>query len=270
VGEQGWWGYSDHVATKAWRDRELNREAFRRREVEAIPRLYSPWLHLALTTLPGMAVVVGAAVFITDLGLLELLAVPVTFVLANLGEWHAHRHLLHRRWKVLPLLYDKHTPMHHRIYRYDDMEIRSTRELKLVLIPATGVMALVVFNAGVALGIGALLSANVGWLYLATVGVYVVSYELSHAAYHLPATHPIGRLRLVRRLRELHAIHHDPRVMQRWNFNVTLPLADWLFGTLTPPELVAQVRARAHEPWNGETLGGRPPAAPASDAQGSS
>jgi sterol desaturase/sphingolipid hydroxylase (fatty acid hydroxylase superfamily) len=255
------------VTSKSWKDREESREAFRQRQVAAIPRLYSPWLHLAGTTLPGVAVVVGAALYVSGLRPLELLTIPVTFVLANLGEWHAHRNLLHRRWRVLPVLYDKHTPMHHRVYRYADMDIRSTRELKLVLIPAAGVMGLVVFNAAVAVGIGALISANVGWLFLATVGVYVVSYELSHAAYHLPATHPIGRLGLVRRLRELHAIHHDPRVMQRWNFNVTLPLADWLFGTLAPPSLVAQVRARAHEAWDGEEIRGAPPAAPAPDAR---
>jgi sterol desaturase/sphingolipid hydroxylase (fatty acid hydroxylase superfamily) len=257
--------YNIPMRRSAWKDREESREAFRQREMDAIPRWYSPWVHLGFTTLPGVAVVACAALFVRDLRLVELLTIPLTFVLANLGEWHAHRNLLHRRSRIVPILYDKHTPMHHRIYRYADMDIRSARELRLVLIPGTGVVALVIFNAPLAAVFGVLLGSNVGWLYLATVGVYLVSYELTHTAYHLPATHPIGRLGLVRRLRELHAIHHDPRVMQRWNFNVTVPLADWLFGTLAPPALVAEVRARAHEPWDGERLDAAPATAVAEE-----
>ena len=40
-------------------------------------------------------------------------------------------------------------------------------------------------------------------------------------------TEPSHRLR-----RSDHAMHHTPELMQRWNFNVTVPLADWLLGTI--------------------------------------
>ena len=49
---------------------------------------------------------------------------------------------------------------------------------------------------------------------------------------HLPPESFVGRRRLVRVLREHHARHHHPRLMQRWNFNVTVPLFDWLHGTI--------------------------------------
>jgi len=35
-------------------------------------------------------------------------------------------------------------------------------------------------------------------------------------------------------LRRHHAAHHDPRLMTRYNFNVTFPIADRLFGTVAP------------------------------------
>lgn len=235
------------MAHRAWDDAEQSREAFRQRQMDAIGPRYSPWLHLALTTLPGVLVVAAAVWRVRDPSLLELLAIPLTFVFANLGEWHIHRNVLHRRWKAFPILYDLHTPVHHRVYRYTSMEVRSARELKLVLIPPVGVAALVVLNLPLALGIGWLVSANVGWLYLATAGVYVVGYELSHAIYHLPADSFLGRRALVRKLRELHALHHDPRLMQRHNFNVTVPLGDWLFGTLAPADRVAEARAALRE-----------------------
>ncbi len=217
---------------------DQSREEFRAQMLEQIPRWYSPWAHLAGTLGVGVVASVTAALNIHALRPVELLAVPIMFVLANLGEWHAHRNLLHRRFKPVAILYDKHTPEHHRIYRYHSMELRETRELRLVLIPAMGVLTIVVAAAPAAALAGWLLGANVGWLVLLTAALYVVGYELSHLAYHLPVDSFVGRRRLVRVLREHHARHHDPRLMQRYNFNVTIPLWDLLLGTIAPKELV--------------------------------
>src|SRR5687768_16116888 len=79
---------------------------------------------------------------------LELVLVPVLVLfVANGVEWRAHKDLLHHRQKPLHELYDRHTPEHHMVYGYDDMEIRSFKELKLVLIPAVGIFAAVVSMA---------------------------------------------------------------------------------------------------------------------------
>ncbi len=145
----------------------------------------------------------------------------------------------------MAVLYDRHTPMHHRIYRYGDMQVRSSRELRLVLIPAMGVIGIVIAAAPAAALTGWLFGSNVGWLFLMTASSYVVGYELSHLAYHLPEDGFIGRRWLVRVMREHHALHHDPTLMQKWNFNVTVPLADWLFRSIAPRKLVEEVRARA-------------------------
>jgi hypothetical protein len=209
------------------------REVVRQTLLDAIPRWYSPWLHLLGTTGVGIAALALAAFRIRALRPAELLIVPATLVLANFIEWHAHKNLLHRR-RFPTVLYDRHTPQHHVVYTEEAMAIRDPRELRLVLIPATGVLAVVVTTAPFALLSALLFSANTGYLLLATAAVYVVSYELSHLAYHLPESTFIGRSRLVRVLREHHARHHDPRRMQQWNFNVTLPLWDWILGTLAP------------------------------------
>jgi sterol desaturase/sphingolipid hydroxylase (fatty acid hydroxylase superfamily) len=60
---------------------------------------------------------------------------------------------------------------------------------------------------------------------------FFLSYEWTHLAYHLPDGR-LGRLSLVRHLRELHRRHHDPRLMKRWNFNITVPVFDVIRGTL--------------------------------------
>jgi hypothetical protein len=206
-------------------------EAFRQRMLGRIPGWYSPWGHLAATVGIGLATLVVAASRVTDPGALELVAIPVTFLFANVVEWFAHRYLMHQRRFPLVVLYDRHTPEHHRVYRYQSMALRSARELRLVLIPAAGVLGMVLLAAPVALLVGLAISWNVGWLFLATVGTYVLGYELSHLAYHLPETSPVYRLPVLRTLREHHARHHIPRLMQTNNFNVTIPIGDVIFGT---------------------------------------
>ena len=111
------------------------------------------------------------------------------------------------------------------------MAIDAYHELKLVLIPGFGVATITIATAPFAVAAALLWSANAGWLVLTSTALYVVSYELTHLAYHLKEDHPISQLRTVRFLREHHRRHHDPRLMLKWNFNVTVPLADIVLGT---------------------------------------
>jgi hypothetical protein len=218
----------------------------RARALRDVPRFYSPYLHLLATTGVGVVTVVVAALSVHRVRPLELLVVPFAVLLSNWFEWRVHKGVLHRRRWPLGMLYDRHTPEHHVVYRYDTMAIRSVDELRLVLIPAQGVAAVVAVAAPLAFGLARLLTPNCGWLALATSAVYIVTYELSHLSYHLPEASFVGRLGLVRVLREHHRRHHHPALMQRWNFNVTLPLFDWLHGTAAPDDLVHRTVEASH------------------------
>ncbi|HEY6559959.1 MAG TPA: sterol desaturase family protein [Polyangiaceae bacterium] len=211
--------------------RELSREALRAALIQRIPRWYSPWLHLSATTGIGVAVLALALSNLHSVSLWELLMVPSVFCISNAVEWLAHRYLLHRRTWPMHVLYDRHTPEHHRVYQVGDMAIRDWRELRLVLIPATGVLGIVLVMVPGALLAATLLGSNAGWLFLLTSSGYVVSYELTHLIYHMPKEHRLARLAWVRVMRNHHATHHDPSLMRSWNFNVTVPLADWVLGT---------------------------------------
>jgi hypothetical protein len=216
-------------------------EQTRDRALAQISRLYNPYLHLAGTVGVGVATLVVATLSLRHVRLLELLTVPVTWLLSNGFEWRAHRFVLHRRRWPLAILYERHTPIHHKIYQYDSMAIRTAREWRLVLIPAVGVAAVVFITAPFAYAVGKLVTPNCGWLLLVTSAVYVVVYEVSHLSYHMPEDSFVGRLALVRVLREHHRRHHHPALMQRWNFNVTLPLFDWLYKTRASDDLVQRV-----------------------------
>lgn len=202
--------------------------------VAAIPGWYSPWGHLAGTAGVG-AITVGLAVLnVHQLRAVELWTILIVFGAANLFEWYVHRYFMHHRRALFSVLFDRHTPEHHRVFHYDDMAIVDVRELRLVLIPAAGVLGIVLLMVPAALLASALFGSNVGWLVLSSAAFYVVGYELTHLCYHLPESSFVYRLPFLRFLREHHARHHRPEWMQRFNFNVTIPLGDWLFGTMAP------------------------------------
>jgi hypothetical protein len=211
----------------------------------AMPRWYRPFGHLAGTVGIGVVTLAVAIARVEGPRARDFLVIPATFVFANLVEWLAHRYLMHERRRPLTVLYDRHTPEHHRIYGYETMAIRSVREFRLVLIPAAGVLGIVLLAAPVAAVCALTWGSNVGWLFLLTSALYVVGYELSHLAYHLPESSVVYRLPVLRALREHHARHHLPQLMQRANFNVTIPLGDLLFGTLASSADVRRARERA-------------------------
>jgi sterol desaturase/sphingolipid hydroxylase (fatty acid hydroxylase superfamily) len=204
----------------------------RRREiVDRIPSGYSPHLHLAVPTVVCTAVTAFALAQLRALIAADLLAVPLTLFFAFGVEWWLHKSVLHRRRPGMGELHGRHELVHHAMYTHDDMAMRSRREWRLVLMPAPAAAFIALFNVPLALALGALAGHNVACLYLATAMFFFLSYEWIHLAYHLPDSR-LGRLSLVRRLRELHRRHHDPRLMKRWNFNITVPVFDVIRGTL--------------------------------------
>jgi sterol desaturase/sphingolipid hydroxylase (fatty acid hydroxylase superfamily) len=227
-------------------------QAFRRRLIRKVPAWYSPWVHLAGTVGIGVVTLFLAAPHLAGPTAYDFVTVPVALVFANLVEWLAHKHLMHHRRRPFTVLFDRHTPEHHRVYVYETMAIEDLRELRLVLIPALGVLGIVLLAVPAAIVAGLLVNENVGWLFLMTSAVYVVGYELSHLAYHLPERSLVYRLPFLRALREHHARHHHPELMQKANFNVTIPLFDLVFGTLASAATIEKVTTRAQGSTRGE------------------
>jgi hypothetical protein len=188
-------------------------------------------MHLAFPSAFGITAIIVASTYLDAPSWREWCAVPTFLLLLNVNEWSIHRNILHRRTWPLEALFWRHTPEHHVIFVRDDMAMRSTREFRLVLIPSYGIVAIFLTSFPVTIALWTLASPNVAMLWVACAMGYVVSYEWLHLAYHLPADHPISKSRWIGWLRHQHAVHHTPELMQRWNFNVTVPFGDWLLGT---------------------------------------
>jgi sterol desaturase/sphingolipid hydroxylase (fatty acid hydroxylase superfamily) len=205
-------------------------EAFRARVLARWGRWYWPWAHLLAPGLVGLGLIAAAVTLLDRPGPIVLALAGAWAVALNGLEWFVHRDLLHHsRWAF----YDRHTPEHHGLFQTDSMVIRSTREFAVVLIPGYALLTIFVGLAPIALGLG-LIDRNLGLLFYAVSIAYVLAYEWLHLVYHLrpPAGGWPGWLEALRRH---HAAHHDPALMSDWNFNTTVPLWDWLAGTLHRP-----------------------------------
>jgi len=201
-----------------------------------IPPWYNPTVHLVTPTLIGFAVLVFACSQIHALRPIELLALPITLMLGFGFEWRIHKWVLHKRMPLFGTLYERHELQHHVVYTYDDMAMRSPRERWLVLMPSYGVVLVALINTPLTWLVATLFTPNAGFVYLATGMLFFLTYEWLHLSYHLPKTSFIGRSPIIARLRELHRRHHDPRLMKQWNFNVTIPVFDWIYRTNWSPE----------------------------------
>jgi hypothetical protein len=209
-----------------------SRETFRDEVNAKIPAGYSPWFHLIFPSLCGIGLIVTSLVLLRAPVLWEWAMVAIFFVILNASEWRLHRDVLHKRVPGMSLLYDRHTPLHHVVFITEDMAIRSRREWLLVLIPPWAILGAFATLAPI-VGLAILLGHwNLGMLFMATAMAYIVSYEWLHLSYHLAPDSMIGRLCLIRVLRRHHATHHNPALMQKWNFNVSIPLWDLVRGTI--------------------------------------
>ncbi len=206
------------------------REQYRQEETAAN---YHGWLHLAFTSSVSLAIVIFCLTRVVQVSAVEWLAVPLVFLYSNLVEYLGHRGPMHHPLPGLRLIYFRHSKQHHRFFTDAEMTFDTVGDFKAVLFPP---IMIVFFLGGFGLPMWLLLywlaSENVAWLAVATAVAYFLNYEWLHFAYHCEPTSRIGRFPGVQRLRKLHRTHHNPRLMMQFNFNITYPISDWLFGTI--------------------------------------
>ena len=194
---------------------------------------YDGRLHLAATTAIGVAAFVFCLSRLDQVTPLAWITVPITYVIGNLLEYLGHQRLMHKLVKPLEFLYRRHAAEHHRYFTQEAMAVQSHRDFMAVIFP---VKVSLFYMAGIAtpLGVvaGLVFGSNVGWLVGATGVAYYQTYEAFHLMTHLPTDSWLGRRKVVGWMRHHHGIHHDPRRMRHVNFNITVPLWDWILGTL--------------------------------------
>ena len=207
--------------------------AFRARYRASIARFYSGGLHALVVAATGLGVILYSFSQVAQGTVAEWLLLPLTMVLVNFGEYATHRWLGHRKTRIGRLFYSRHTGDHHSFFIESAMPFESVRDWRVVLFPAWLIYVFLVFLIipGTLL-LQWLWSDNAGWIYAAAALCGYLFYEVMHFSYHLPAGSFVERTPIWWRLRCLHQLHHERERMAQCNFNITLPLFDWLLGTL--------------------------------------
>lgn len=204
----------------------------RDRLAPAIPRRYHPVLYFGASNLVALAAIGGALMHLNDVQVWEWLIIPLGFLVANWVEYRVHKGPMHHLRPPWQILFERHVRQHHVYFDDSHMSARVDREYYWVFFPWWAVGLVVVTSALFALPAGWLVSRNAGLLFFAVAIAYYLAYEWFHLSYHLHPQSVIGRMGMVRRLRALHTAHHQTSLMTQYNFNITFPICDWLFGTL--------------------------------------
>jgi hypothetical protein len=152
-------------------------------------------------------------------------------VFGSFFEWVLHRYVMHSPFRWFRFPYEKHTLIHHRIFRADHT-YHLVNEMDKKTIPmAWWAGPAIVAACQLPFLIWSLFSHKWGVLCGATTActLYFTAYEYMHWCMHLPKKRHVERSGIFFRLNGHHLLHH--RYMRR-NYNVVLPLADLFLGTL--------------------------------------
>jgi hypothetical protein len=202
----------------------------------AVPYWYRGWFHYGIEFVGVLGTMAMALTHLQAPVATDLLAIPVFWVLSNLTEYLAHRFPLHLNRCWSRTAFREHTVLHHRYFPHTQIEIEDPRDYHRVLFPWFGTFFFIFAVGGPLFFVAQQVSSNFAILAFCTSIFGFLFYETVHLCCHLPDRSRVFAVPLVGRLlswqKEFHRKHHDPRLMSAYNFNITVPLSDWIWGTI--------------------------------------
>jgi len=166
-----------------------------------------------------------------------LIAIVATAVQGSLFEWALHRYWLHRPKRPYAFFH-YHTLVHHQLCKNEDtFHVTEPKQKEALTFEWWACPALMAINTlpwvGLSFGLGmfglALPRAALLISVASTLLAYYILYEGMHVLMHVEGLGWAERFLPFKFLKRHHFIHH---LHMSRNFNVVVPLADLLFGTL--------------------------------------
>jgi hypothetical protein len=205
------------------------RETYR----ERVAGWYNGWLHVFIIYAIGFTALYIYLANVRDLRSWELFIVPTAFIAANFFEWGIHRYVMHRpsRIKAFRAIYNRHTLMHHQFFTEQEMRFADHHDWRVTFFPPYALATFTLMSIPLAIAAGYIVSANVGWLLIATTTSMYLAYEFMHFCCHVEENWFVRVMPFVNTIRRHHTAHHDQSIMMERNMNLTFPIMDWLFNT---------------------------------------
>ena len=155
-----------------------------------------------------------------------LLTIVGLIMWCSICEWTLHRFVMHKHPFVFTYAYNAHTKVHHSMYKSDETYHAQDGDdgKKIPMAKWNGVV--ISLLAGLPMFV---FGYKIFLLTFIVSMCYYFCYEIIHWYMHLPKMRFLEKTSWFRKLNGHHLLHH--RYMHH-NFNVVLPFADMIFGTL--------------------------------------
>ena len=206
---------------------------FRKSYREQIDGWYNGSLHVAIIYLIGGLLLYYYITSLNSIVPLELIIIPITFIVSNIFEWALHKYVMHKpqNFPGARAIYPRHTQQHHQFFSKDEMRFAGAHDRRVTFFPPYALIVFTLMSIPGLLILSWLFSPNTGWLFIITTTAMYLIYESMHFCCHIGDNFLVRNLPFVNTLRRHHAAHHDQGVMTKVNMNLTFPIADWLFKT---------------------------------------
>lgn len=220
-------------STSLEQTRLLNNQKYRewyRKEV--LPKWYSPVLHVGLNIgLLVLAVIINFSL-VREWNWVSFAVMVFIFFFGNAAVFFLHKYPLHRRFKYWAFPYDTHTVLHHRFFTAETITYDSARDFNAVFFPMSVIGSFVLLGTpAIYFGARYLWGSDVAHVLSGSAAGYFITYEFFHWASHLPKNHFFMKVPWIAYMREHHIAHHNPRLMNKYNFCIVDPTFDFIFGT---------------------------------------
>lgn len=197
-----------------------------------IPKSYNPVVHLSFNLGTLSFLLFWNLTFVTEWNWKVFTVFGFTLVLGNLVVFLIHKYPLHKRMKLWSFPYDAHTVEHHRYFTHNNPVYQSTHDFFAVFFPwfvvlGFALVAQPIFYYSTKFVIG----SELAHVFAGSTAGYFLLYEFVHWCSHLPEDHFFLRLPWLKYMWEHHRVHHNPRLMNSWNFCIVYPLFDKILGT---------------------------------------
>lgn len=197
------------------------------------PENYSGRRHLGLTVVVTFTLIVLSLYNLENVTSVEWITIPLALLLANYVEYMAHKGPMHKKTRFAEVIFQRHAVEHHSFFTHEYMTFDSDRDFYAVLFaPAMVLFFFGVIATPLAIVCYAVFGENVALLFVFSVTLYFLNYEVLHFLYHVSEAAWTSKMPLMGYFRRHHTLHHDRALMNDYNFNITYPICDWLFGTI--------------------------------------
>ena len=208
-----------------------------------ISESYSGVRHAILNFFPLVVVATVALSRVEQFGPGELLMIPLLLLLGNLIVYLVHRHPYHKE-SLSRRAYAAHTLMHHGFYTDKYPTYDSRRDFFAILLPSWVVFVFAVLYLGpLSWLLPKIVPNDYAQIFIFASAFYLILYETLHLSAHLPEGHVLHRFPWFGYMREFHTTHHDPELMNKYNFGIVFPFWDWMLGShIRVPDSVPTVK----------------------------